>query len=162
LPRQPDCGTLARMQHSYLMRVPFGDVDHAGIAYYPRVFHYFHVAYEDFFHEVLKMPFQRFFEEGRGAPIVRCEADFLAPLAHGMKIEVRCWIEKLGNRSWTWIFEIRDTEDPDAIEPRVRGRVTKVFVDLDTMKSEPLDPKVRALVLPYVEEPSAPAAGEHP
>ena len=31
--------------------VRFGDVDHAGIVYYPRFFIYFHEAFEDFFNE---------------------------------------------------------------------------------------------------------------
>lgn len=145
------------MRHTYRMRVPFGDVDHAGIAYYPRVFHYFHLAYEDFFHEVLEMPFQRFFEEGRGAPIVHCEADFNAPLAHGMQVDVVCWIERLGERSWTWVFEIRQEGADPGDRPRVRGRVTKVFVDLKTMRSEPLDAEVRKRVLAYVESGDDPA-----
>ena len=31
--------------------VRFGDVDHAGIVYYPKFFIYFHEAFEDFFDE---------------------------------------------------------------------------------------------------------------
>ncbi len=32
-----------------LLKVRFGDIDHAGIVYYPRFLHYFHVALEEFF-----------------------------------------------------------------------------------------------------------------
>ena len=31
------------------LRVRFGDEDHAQIVYYPRFFHFFHCAFEDFF-----------------------------------------------------------------------------------------------------------------
>jgi 4-hydroxybenzoyl-CoA thioesterase len=31
------------------IRVRFGDIDYAGIVYYPRFLHYFHVALEEFF-----------------------------------------------------------------------------------------------------------------
>ena len=140
-------------KHRFHLRVPFGDVDHAGLVYYPNVFNYFHLAYEDFFARALQKPLDRFIAEGRAAPIVHSEADFRAPLRHGMTVEVTCWIRRLGRRSWVWNFEIRDVEDDRDAAPRVRGEITKVFVELATMRSQELDAEVRALVQPYVEPP---------
>ena len=35
------------------LKIRFGDIDHAGIVYYPRFLHYFHVALEEFFGQQL-------------------------------------------------------------------------------------------------------------
>jgi 4-hydroxybenzoyl-CoA thioesterase len=36
-----------------ILKIRFGDIDRAGIVYYPRFLHYFHVALEKFFHSEL-------------------------------------------------------------------------------------------------------------
>ena len=38
-------------------RYRFGDIDYAGIAYYPSYFHYFHCAFEDWWSEGLHAPY---------------------------------------------------------------------------------------------------------
>src|SRR5262249_60482134 len=51
-PRPPDAAPRAPQEiMPYRSRHPvrFGDVDHAGIVYYPQFFIYFHEAFEDFF-----------------------------------------------------------------------------------------------------------------
>ncbi|NNF07607.1 MAG: acyl-CoA thioesterase [Candidatus Eisenbacteria bacterium] len=134
------------MVYRYRMRVPFGDADHAGLVYYPHIFHYFHLAYEDFFHEILEMPYQDFFElRCVGAPIVHSEAEFLRPLRHGDEIEVHAQVLRMGTKSWTWRFSIFREGDAEN-EPRVVGTITKVFVHMATMKSQPLEEDVRAKV----------------
>ncbi|MBC7911107.1 MAG: acyl-CoA thioesterase, partial [Pyrinomonadaceae bacterium] len=37
------------MPFSTRIRVRFGDADPAGLVYYPVIFHYFHIALEEFF-----------------------------------------------------------------------------------------------------------------
>ena len=37
------------MPFEFATPVRFADVDHAGIVYYPRFFHYFHMAFEELF-----------------------------------------------------------------------------------------------------------------
>ena len=129
------------------MRVPFGHTDHAGLVYYPRVFHYFRLAYEDFFHEVLKIPFQEFFEKrGVGAPIVHCESDFKGPMRHGDIIEVSAQIVKRSERSWTWRFEITRPADPEPRTILASGTITKVFVDMKTMMPVAMQADVREKV----------------
>jgi YbgC/YbaW family acyl-CoA thioester hydrolase len=135
------------MIHRYRMRIPFGDTDHAGLVYYPHVFHYFHLAYEDFFHEVLKIPFDSFFtERGVGAPIVHCEIDFKGPMRHGEIIEVAASIARMSERSWTWQFEIARPSDPAPRKLLALGTITKVFVNMQTMRAIPMEPDVRAKV----------------
>ena len=91
--------------HHYHFRVPFADVDHAGIVYYPRLFHYFHLAYESWFHDALGRPFSELFSSvGISTPVVRAEGTFRAPLRHGDEVEVETWIGALGGKSWTLRF----------------------------------------------------------
>ena len=41
------------MSYRTRVKVRFGDIDRAGIAYYPNLYHYCHIAFEDFFEEHL-------------------------------------------------------------------------------------------------------------
>jgi 4-hydroxybenzoyl-CoA thioesterase len=43
--------------------VRFGDIDQAGIVYYPRLVNYFHVAMEEFFAGALELNYPRFLAE---------------------------------------------------------------------------------------------------
>jgi len=144
------------MIHRYRMRVPFGHTDHAGIVYYPRIFHYFHLAYEDFFHEVLEIPFQDFFtKRGVGAPIVHCESEFKGPIRHGEIIDVAAAILKKSEHSWTWRFEITHAEAPEPRTVLAAGTITKVFVDMKTMRPVPIEPDVREKVEAILAEQSS-------
>ena len=51
------------------IKVRFSDEDHARIVYYPRFFHFFHVAFEDFF-ESEGVPYRACLDEGVGWPAV--------------------------------------------------------------------------------------------
>jgi 4-hydroxybenzoyl-CoA thioesterase len=56
--------------------VRFGDIDEAGFVYYPRLVHYFHVAMEEFFANVLGVDYPTFLAEHRlGLPTARLEDD---------------------------------------------------------------------------------------
>ena len=62
------------------LKIRFGDIDRAGIVYYPRVMHYFHVALEEFFASELGMEYRVVVEAHRiGLPTVHLETDFSRP-----------------------------------------------------------------------------------
>ena len=56
--------------------VRFADVDHAGIVYYPRFFHYFHLAFEELFRQRIgARAYVDLLDKDRvGFPAVRAEA----------------------------------------------------------------------------------------
>ena len=63
------------------IKVCFSDIDYAGIVYYPRFLHYFHVAMEDFFGSELGMDYPKVLIDHRiGFPTVHLETDFSKPL----------------------------------------------------------------------------------
>lgn len=88
------------------IRVRFGDIDQAGIVYYPRFFNYFHMVYEDYLRERV-IPLHVLLKERHiGFPIVHLEADFRAPLRYGDVCPVELELVKLGGSSLTYRYRI--------------------------------------------------------
>ncbi len=69
----------------YTAPVRFSDVDHAGIVYYPRFFHFFHVAFEELWRaRIGSRAYVELLDQDRiGFPAVRAECDFKSPLRFG-------------------------------------------------------------------------------
>ncbi len=60
------------------IKVCFSDIDNAGIVYYPRFIHYFHLAMEEFFRNVMEIDFSAVLHERNVAcPTVHLECDFM-------------------------------------------------------------------------------------
>ena len=92
------------------MPVRFADVDHAGIVYYPRFFHYFHVAFEEMFIARLGggdvAAYQRVLDERKiGFPAVHAEADYKAPLRFGDLLEIELTVPHVGTKSTFKLLE---------------------------------------------------------
>jgi len=137
--------------HQTRFRVPFADVDHAGIVYYPRLFHYFHLAYESWFHDALKRPFAELFSAaGISTPVVRAEGSFSAPLRHGDEVAVETWIGALGQKSWTLCFRIHSRGTLCA-----EGSVVHAFVSLPEMKAIEIPAEWRETARNWIDEAPA-------
>jgi len=81
------------------VQVRFGDVDHAGIVYYPQFFIYFHEAFEDFFDDS-GLSYDRLLNQRRiGFPTVHIETDFKLPLRYGDALDVELSVPRIGRRS---------------------------------------------------------------
>ena len=71
------------MVFSYKHRVAFDDVDDAGIVYYPRFFHYFHLAFEDLLTRVREIPGVRTAGAARLLPLASTMGDsFFRPVGY--------------------------------------------------------------------------------
>jgi 4-hydroxybenzoyl-CoA thioesterase len=81
--------------------VRFADVDHAGIVYYPRFYHYFHVAFEEFFRQRMAPgAYVDLIDRRRiGFPAVRTECDYKGPLRFGDLVRIDMEISRLGGKS---------------------------------------------------------------
>jgi len=93
---------------SYATPVRFADVDHAGIVYYPRFFHYFHVAFEELWRaKIGPQAYSEIIDRDRiGFPAVRAECDFKAPLKFGDTAEIDVTIPRLGAKSITFRYRV--------------------------------------------------------
>jgi 4-hydroxybenzoyl-CoA thioesterase len=85
--------------------VRFGDIDRAGIAYYPNLYHYCHIAFEEFFEEFVGVAYPRLIEEHHiGFPTVRVESYFRRPIKYGDVLRVGVGVARIGESSVTFEF----------------------------------------------------------
>jgi 4-hydroxybenzoyl-CoA thioesterase len=117
------------MSFTYATPVRFADVDHAGIVYYPRFFHFFHVAFEELWRaRIGPKAYSDIIDNQRiGFPAVRAECDFKAPLKFGDTAEIEVSIPRLGAKSITFRYRIFRSGDRALC---AEGQVITAVVDL--------------------------------
>lgn len=131
------------MAYRTTLTVRFGDVDKAGIVYYPRIFHYLHIAQEDFFDGYMGIGYHRMIEQERlGFPTVSDCTDFIKPLRYGDTLEILVFISRVGRSSVVFEFEIYATGSKEVL---VRSSQTKVAIDMDTWEKVQVPDKYRKL-----------------
>ena len=140
-------------RHSFAVR--FADVDHAGIVYYPRFYHYFHIAFEEFFRQRMggRAYVQLLDERGVGFPAVKTEASYLAPLRFGDEVAVDMDIRRLGTKSITfgyrvWRLPDRGTDGDETL--CAEGQVVVAVTDLREFKAIEVPGDLRQLFLELV------------
>ncbi len=142
----------------YTLPVRFADVDHAGIVYYPRYFHMFHVAFEELWRERLgaRAYVAMLDHERIGFPAVRAECDYRAPLRFGDTAVIAVSVAKLGGKSIHFRYDVfRERETLDA--PRIlcaQGLVICAVVDLAAFVAVATPAKVVRLLADLVEAPA--------
>jgi 4-hydroxybenzoyl-CoA thioesterase len=131
--------------------VRFADVDHAGIVYYPRFFHYFHLAFEELFRERLgARAYVELLDRDRvGFPAVRAEADYHAPLRFGDTVELELTVARLGGKSITFRYRAYRAGEPRVLA--AEGKVVCAVTDLNRFVAVPVPERVAALVADLVE-----------
>jgi 4-hydroxybenzoyl-CoA thioesterase len=129
----------------YATPVRFADVDHAGIVYYPRFFHYFHIAFEELFRaRIGPRAYVELLDRDRvGFPAVRAEAEYQAPLRFGDTAEIAVSVERLGRSSITFAYKVTRQEDGT---PCATGKVVCAVVDLARFASIPVPETIVALL----------------
>ena len=126
--------------------IRFSHCDPAGIVYFVHFFDMVSAVVEDWFREVVGLPFQEMHLERRiGFPIVDTGCQFMRPCHLGDTLTLELGIARLGRSS---------------IEFRVRGRVGAeekfvarhkvAMVSLDSFKAAPIPEEMRARMAPYV------------
>lgn len=119
--------------------VRFSDLDPAGIAYYPNLVNFLHVAFEDFFAGHVGRPYPDVFREGIGFPTVKVEMEYLSPVHYGDRVAVAVSVERLGRSSVGFRYE-----GSVAGKPVFRARTTAVVVDMKTFKPIPVPEALRS------------------
>lgn len=122
------------------LKVKFGDVDPAGIVYFPRIFDYIHEAFEQVWEDHAGARYyQLILEERIGFPLVSSNVDFKSPLHFGNRPIVRVTCFRLGRSSigLRYLFTVDDRVCVDA-------RMTVACVRLDTMETIPVPDAYRA------------------
>ncbi len=120
------------------LTVRFGDCDLAGIVYYPRLFHFLHVAFEDFFSSCLKVKYRDVLQRV-AFPAVHVESDFRAPLPYGSEVQITCRTFRVGSSSAEFSFDARRDDGARAFA----ARIVVVAVDPRTLRPIPLPDDLR-------------------
>jgi 4-hydroxybenzoyl-CoA thioesterase len=131
--------------------VRFGDVDHAGIVYYPKYFIYFHEAFEDFFNDNGE-PYQKTLDEkGVGFPTVHIETDYKAPLRYGDSLDLEMTVRRVGNKSATFHYVGYRHRDHVLV---CTADITVACIQMKSFQSQAFPEFCRALFA-RISEPSA-------
>jgi 4-hydroxybenzoyl-CoA thioesterase len=125
--------------------VRFADVDHAGLVYYPRFFHFFHLAFEELWRARLgPRAYVELIDRDRiGFPAVRAECDFKGPLRFGDDAAIEIAIERLGTKSITFTYRVQRAADGALA---AEGKVVCAVTDLARMVAIAIPERVRELV----------------
>lgn len=130
--------------------VRFGDLDGAGIAYYPRLVNFLHEAFEDFFAGHVGRPYPEVFRDGIGFPTVRVEMEFISPVHYGDHVDMDVTVEHVGRTS----VRVR-YEGSVGGRPVFKAWNTQVVVDMPTFRPTPLPADLRERFLAAMA-PAAP------
>lgn len=119
--------------------VRFGDVDPAGIVYFPKIFDYVHQAFEALWDiHVGKRYYHLVGEQRLGFPLVHSDVTFRSPLRFGDRPLVRVTAFQLGRSSLGlhYVFTVDD-------QPCVDARMTVVCVELEGLGTKPIPEEYR-------------------
>ena len=130
--------------------VRFGDLDAAGIAYYPNLVNFLHEAFEDFFAGHVGRPYPEVFREGLGFPTVKVEMEFLSPVRYGDRVDVVVVVERVGRSSVQIRYEGSVLE-----RPVFKARNVAVVVDMKTFQPASVPPWLRESFGRAMEPPAA-------
>ena len=121
--------------------VRFGDCDPAGLVYYPALFHYCHVAMEEFFAARCGVDYARLVSEERlGFPTVNARAEFFAPFVYGDEAEVEVWASRVGRTSVTFEYRLRRASDRALCASATH---VQVAMNLDERRAVPVPEDLR-------------------
>jgi 4-hydroxybenzoyl-CoA thioesterase len=145
---------LGTAPYRHAMPVRYADVDHAGIVYYTRFFHFFHVAFEELWRaRVGPRAYSELIDRDRiGFPAVRAECSFAAPLRFGDTAEIEVTVARLGGKSIT--FRYRIYRAAEAARPRTlsaEGNVICAVVDLARFVAIAVPDRVTQMLADLVE-----------
>jgi len=135
------------------IKVRFSDIDHAGIVYYPRIIHYFHLAFEEFFGECVGTHYARVLNEWKiGFPAVHTEVEFRRPLAYGDTALVSLSADRIGRSSVVTRYRVRKEGSEELV---AEGTVTTATVDMDSFTACRLPDRLRDAFSRYLTEDGA-------
>ncbi len=125
--------------------VRFGQVDYAGIMFYPRFYENFHTAFEDMFTRRLGVPYMSILEDRRiGFPMVHMETDFRRAFRFGDPMRLVVDVTRIGNSSIEVRYRGYHGSDDD--KPSVEARSTVVVIDLDSFETLTIPDDIRAML----------------
>lgn len=134
------------MSHRFRLEIRFGDLDSAGIVYYPRYLHFCHVGMEEYFRNVVGIDYPVFLaEHGLGLPAVRTEVEHRRPIRYGEEVDLEVEVLAVGSTSVTWRHRFWHA---GVATPSCEARVTTVLVEMKHFEKRAVPDWLRSRLLP--------------
>ena len=131
------------------IKVCFSDIDNAGIVYYPRFMHYFHLAMEEFFANEMGIEYADVLHQHNlSLPTVHLESDFRRRLRYGDRISMEVRVIHIGQSSITWGYRGYRGDDEEMV---VEGQNVTVCVRTDTFEKIDVPEWLRQGLASYME-----------
>ena len=128
--------------------VRFGEIDHAGVMYYPAIFDRIHRAFEDFWPQVLGLSYADVLgKDGIGFPLVDVHASFRRPFRFGESVEISIRVTKIGTQSVEFLI---DQGVPSEERPRATARLTTAVIGMGEFRPVDLPPRYREALSGFV------------
>ena len=132
------------------IKICFGDIDNAGIVYYPRFMHYFHLAMEEFFANEIRIDYSDVLHKRNlSLPTVHLESDFRRRLRYGDQINMEVRVIHIGQTSITWGYKGYRIDGEEEIV--VEGQNVTVCVKTDTFEKIDVPDWLRQSLISYRE-----------
>ena len=137
-------------------KVRFGEIDEAGIVYFPRFFNFYHLAMEEFFEQAVGVPYAEVIKKWKvGFPTVHVEADFFRPVVYGDVLVISMTFPKLGRSSVRMRYRARRKTDDSALAD---AQLTTACVDMETFRARMIPENLREIFQRYAD--GDPSSGE--
>ena len=138
--------------HTIDVTVRWGDVDWAGIVFYPRFYEWYDLACESLF-VALGLPWPQTFPryEIVGVPIVESGARFASPVRYGDVIQIRATVAWVKDKTFRMEYEIT-----------VDGRACASGFEVRAWVGRPAAPGARLEARPIPEEVARSLRGDAP
>ncbi len=131
------------------IKVCFSDIDSAGIVYYPRFMHYFHLALEEFFANEMGIDYADVIHQRNlSLPTVHLESDFRRRLRYGDRISMEVRVIHIGQSSITWGYKGYRRDEEELV---VEGQNVTVCVRTDTFEKIDVPEWLRQGLTSYME-----------
>ena len=132
---------LLLMPFSTRITVRFGETDPAGWVYYPVLFHYCHVAMEEFFAARCGTSYEKLMAGERiGFPTVKAQAEFVAPLVYGDEVELEVFVSRVGRSSATFEYRLYRASDRVLC---ASASLVQVSMDMDARRAVSIPERYR-------------------
>lgn len=136
--------------HTIEVRVRWGDVDWAGIVFYPRFYEWFDLACDSLF-DAAGLPWPTLFPRHGivGVPIVESGARFASPVRWGDMIRIRATVAWVKDKTFRMEYELT-----------VDGRACASGFEVRAWVQRPATPEARLEARPIPDEVAARLRGE--
>ncbi|MDR7124721.1 thioesterase family protein [Pseudotabrizicola sp. 4114] len=133
------------MIYTRQIRVEFNHCDPAGIVFYPRYFEMTNSVAENFFRDVVQLPYEEMMARGGGVPTARLEVTFHAPSRLGDLLDWRMQVLRLGGSSLDLSIEAQGAD-------RKRVSVALTLVNVNAKgRPQPWSDEVRQRITTFIE-----------